>query len=408
MKRNIKIMYLLALLQGMVFYAPVATLYRQARGLTITQITLIEGISLALTLLFEFPWGVAADKIGYKKSMLICNGLYLVSKVVFWKAGGFLWFLGERVLLAIVCAGLSGVDTSILYLSCKEEESQKVFSVYDNCGRVGLLMAAGLYSLFMAKSYEMSAVATVISYGMAFLLTFGLTEVKATKQEEDNNILAKNEAGNDVDEVKKAGNSIKEMLSMWKGLMKRKSLLLLILAVALLTETEHTITTFLNQLQYTRCGMTEGQISVVYIAMTLLGLLGVFSERGSKKLGHRRFGKALIGSCFTACVCLVLTKSAVLSVVAVLLLHIAFSMFTPLQMELQNQAVCTDNRATELSMNAVLIDALGVFITMILGAVAEISVSMAMAAGALLCGIAFLLFHFGKIAFSDSTAGNIA
>lgn len=392
MKRNIKIMYLLALLQGMVFYAPVATLYRQARGLTIAQITLIEGISLALTLLFEFPWGVAADRIGYKKSMLICNGLYLVSKVVFWKAGGFLWFLGERVLLAIVCAGLSGVDTSILYLSCKEEESQKVFSVYDNCGRVGLLMAAGLYSLFMAKSYELSAVATVISYGMAFLLTFGLAEVKETKQ----------------DDVKKAGNSIKEMLSMWKGLMKRKSLLLLILAVALLTETEHTITTFLNQLQYTECGMTEGQISVVYIAMTLLGLLGVFSERGSKKWGHRRFGKVLIGFCFAACVCLVLTKSAVLSVAAVLLLHIAFSLFTPLQMELQNQAVCTDNRATELSMNAVLIDALGVFITMILGAVAEISVSMAMAAGALLCGIAFLLFHLGKIAFSDSRAGNIA
>ena len=59
-------MYAISLLQGMVFYAPIATLYRTAQGVTISQIALIESISLILSLLFEVPWGVLADRIGYK------------------------------------------------------------------------------------------------------------------------------------------------------------------------------------------------------------------------------------------------------------------------------------------------------------------------------------------------------
>lgn len=48
MKRNIYLMYAIAFLQGMVFYGPVATLYRQSYGVSVFQITLIEGISLML------------------------------------------------------------------------------------------------------------------------------------------------------------------------------------------------------------------------------------------------------------------------------------------------------------------------------------------------------------------------
>ncbi len=48
----------LALLQGLVFYAPVATLYRQVRGVSLFQITLMEGISLGLSIVLELPCGL--------------------------------------------------------------------------------------------------------------------------------------------------------------------------------------------------------------------------------------------------------------------------------------------------------------------------------------------------------------
>lgn len=172
-------MYAIALLQGMVFYGPIATLYRQANGLTVFHITLIESVSYLLCILFEVPWGIIADKIGYKKTMSFCCGLYLVSKIVFWRADGFFDFLLERIMLSVVIAGLSGVDTSILYLSCNKGESQKVFSVYNSLGLTGLLFASFVFSAFIGRNYTASAFLTVISYGVAAVLSLFLDEVKS-------------------------------------------------------------------------------------------------------------------------------------------------------------------------------------------------------------------------------------
>ena len=82
-KKNIYLMYAISCLQGMVFYGPIATLYRQAQGVSVFEITLIESISLVLCLALELPWGIVADKIGYKKTMVFCCLLYLISKVIF-------------------------------------------------------------------------------------------------------------------------------------------------------------------------------------------------------------------------------------------------------------------------------------------------------------------------------------
>ena len=59
MKKNLYVMYAIELLQGMVFYGPIATLYRQAQGVTVFEITVIESIStdwLTFT-----AWGKTAE-----------------------------------------------------------------------------------------------------------------------------------------------------------------------------------------------------------------------------------------------------------------------------------------------------------------------------------------------------------
>ena len=150
-RKNVYLMYAIALLQGMVFYGAIATLYRQARGVSVFQITLIEGISLLLCIAFEVPWGILADRIGYKAALVLCNGLYCISKLVFWHASGFWGFLLERGLLSIAIAGLSGVDTSLLYLSCRPGDSQRVFGIYDSMGLIGLVIASVGYSVWIRE-----------------------------------------------------------------------------------------------------------------------------------------------------------------------------------------------------------------------------------------------------------------
>lgn len=41
-RRNLYLMYSIAFLQGLVFYAPISMLYRQARGLTLAQLAVTE------------------------------------------------------------------------------------------------------------------------------------------------------------------------------------------------------------------------------------------------------------------------------------------------------------------------------------------------------------------------------
>ena len=161
----------------MVFYAPVAVLYRQAAGVTVLQMTVIEGISLLLSVALEIPWGMAAEKIGYRNTMVFCCLLYFVSKLIFWQAVDFGGFLLERILLSIVCAGLSGCDTALLYRSCKGVDSQKVFGLYSSLGLAGLMVSALVYSLFVGENFRLAGLLTVFSYGAAALLALGLKEV---------------------------------------------------------------------------------------------------------------------------------------------------------------------------------------------------------------------------------------
>lgn len=375
-KRNIYVLYAIALLHGMVFYGPIATLYRQAAGIGIFQITCIESISLALMIGLEIPWGWAADRIGYRKTMLTCCGLYFVSKLVFWQARSFGGFLLERVILSVVCAGLSGVDSSILYLSCREEDAHRVFSIYQNLGQAGLVLAAGTYAMWIGENYRLAAFLTAVSYGLAVLLALGLREVKAP----DSCGALPTDAAADI----------------LLHLLCSKKTLLLLLAVGLVNETHQTVTVFLSQLQYSKVGMSNGEISAAYIALSITGLTGGLSARMGRAMGAKAMGMLLILVSLGCCTALALTGGALASVLAVVLLRGCFSLFQPLQMDLQNRLVTTKNRATALSMNAVLLDGIGIFLNLIFGYTAQRSLSWAMLLGAAMCGVSLLCYRTSR------------
>lgn len=358
-------MYAIGLLQGMVFYAPVATLYRQAHGISILQITIIESISLVLCLLLEFPWGIIADRIGYRRTLLFCCLLYFLSKIVFWQADSFALFLLERIMLSVVIAGLSGVDSAFLYLSCKEGECQKIFGIYDSLQTAGLLFASLVFSLFVGNNYQLAGLLTTISYGIAALLSFGLKEVNTQKTETPG-----------------IGNGLK----LFRQMIKDPHLPLFLIGVALFSETHQTITVFLSQLQYERCGLGTAAIGYIYIVVTVAGLCSVFSAKLTEKLGIPFFTRLLFLLAAISCLLPVLTSGPWFSVGGILILQIVFHLFEPLQTELQNRYVSTENRATMLSIYAVVINSIGAGTNIVFGALAEISL-----AGAFLLGMCFCI-----------------
>lgn len=325
-KQNIYIMYAIALLQGMVFYAPVATLYRQMAGLTLTQIAMIESVFLVFSLAMELPWGIAADRIGYRKTMIFSCCLYFLSKVIFWQADSFEDFLVERLMLGVVLAGFSGVDSSILYLSCKEGNSQNVFDCYNAFGTAGLLFSAWFYTIFIGTNYRMAAWMTVISYGAAALLSWGITEVYERESNQK--------------------QSVRLFLSMlWKTLKNRRFLLFLV-GFSFYSEAVQMVTVWLNQNQYLKCGMSETDIGWVYIAVTVITLVSIFSKQVTDAAGRIRFPVIVFITAMVLNLILADTYSPFVSFGCIAVLAAADSLLRPLISELLNQHVEVNDRAT--------------------------------------------------------------
>lgn len=359
-------MLLLGFLQAMVFYAPIATLYRQAQGITLSQITIIESICLALCLLLELPWGIVADKIGYKRTMIFCSLLYFVSKIIFWQAHSFEMFLLERILLAVVISGLSGVDNSILYLSCAEGQSQRIFGISEALQTLGLSLSALVYSVFIGDNYQLASFLTVVSYGLAALLPFFLDEVSETKS-------------------KQKSFPIRDFLHLLNQTLSKPSLLFLLVAIAFFNETHQTITTFLSQPKYLACGISLSVIGYLYILLSLLGLFSAFSEKISKHLGISRFTKSCFLIAISACGVLAVSGQAIPVVISIFSLRMVFSLFSPLQAELQNKQVSSAYRATELSIYALIMDCVGIATNLSFGWLADQNLSLAFWFGFFLC-----------------------
>ena len=366
-KKNIWILLGISLLQGMCFYAPIATLYRQAAGVTIFEMSVIESASFAASLLLEVPWGMAADRIGYRKTMIFCTALFFMSKIVFWRAEGFGMFLVERLMLSVVCAGLSGVDATILWLSAGEKEAQRVFGLYGAFGTAGMIFASAVCAVFIGDHYRLAGFLTMLAYGAAAVLVFLLGEVKAPVQIRERPMA-----------------SLRRSL---KELIHTRGLLPLIICGALSGEVCRNVSVFYNQLQYARCGMDERFMAVAYGLTTLVGLSGALSAALTKRTGERRMGLLVLGTMAVCCLILSLTSSALLSVAAMLLLCAAAALYGPLASTLENRLIVSEDRATALSMNTLVVDGVAIPLSLLLGRLAEASLPGAL----LLCGAACVL-----------------
>ena len=362
---NIRLFYAITLLQGLVFYGPIATLYRQAQGLSVFDITIIESISLIVMMALEGPWGFITDKVGYKKTILICNVLFFISKIVFWKADSFILFLSERLILSVVMAGLSGCDSAYLYLLSGEKDSQRAFGIYEAMGTAGLICASVIFSAIVKTDYGMAAFLTVIAYFMAMVLSLFLIEVKPKEKE---NIRLSQQL---------------KMIALSFG--QNKGFVMFLLAAALLGECNQTITVFLNQLQYLRSGILPQYMGYIYILVTVSGLLSVCSYRIIELFGETAAIKLLFCSAGAACAFMALFSNPVVSVLGIVIIRVSASVFVPVRMDIENRQVAIDNRATMLSIYSIITNTIAVGINLIFGKMADISVKYAMATGAVFC-----------------------
>lgn len=371
--RNIPLMYAICFFQSIVLYASISTLYRQARGLSLAEYAVIDGFSYLFQLAFEIPFGMLADRIGYKKILVFSNGLYLISKVIFWQAFGFTSFLLERLFFSMALAGLSGVDVSILYLSCGKQDSQKIFGRYSAFGTAGMLTGCLIFTLFLSTNYSATALGTVISYGIAFFLSFFVTDVRDTEPAE-------------------AKPSVRRLLDVCKITLADKRFLLFLLGDSLLGYGTWAVSVMLNQGKYISLGLTEQHIGIIELAFAAIALTAAWSALLTKKLGFKRFFVLTVSTVSVSALVMGITGNAPIAILCGAMVELAYGLVQPLISDLYSKRVTVSDRATQLSVYAMITEGFSFGLSFLMSLIAVRSGLAPFLFSSALCAAGIILF----------------
>lgn len=145
-RRNIPILFVIQALRWFLMIMPIIVLFFQNNGLSIFQVMVVQAVFSFTMLAFEIPSGYFSDRIGRKVTMILGLSISTIGLFVFGSAPGFIGFILAEALLGIGESFISGTDTSLLYdtlLVTNSEESHHK--------REGFYMSIGNYSESIAS-----------------------------------------------------------------------------------------------------------------------------------------------------------------------------------------------------------------------------------------------------------------
>lgn len=115
--RNICLYKYYIVFSGALLIWPIEILFMQEKGLSYTEIMLIESLASVMQLILEIPSGMVADKIGCKKTVLSGLLCEIFAYVVLIFANGFEVCVAYSIFLALGYSLISGAETALIYES---------------------------------------------------------------------------------------------------------------------------------------------------------------------------------------------------------------------------------------------------------------------------------------------------
>lgn len=176
LERNPPLLCAFRAIQMSLFPMAIVTIFWQHDlGLSMAEIFLLQAIFAGTTGLLEFPSGYLADRIGYRKSLVIASVCALVGWTVYLFSPGFWTLAAAEVVLGVAISLISGTDSALLYESLAETGGEGRFGIW--YGRVRFFgqfaegsaaLAAGLlYALSPRAPFVLEVAIWVVGVGVA-------------------------------------------------------------------------------------------------------------------------------------------------------------------------------------------------------------------------------------------------
>ena len=155
---------------ALVFYAPVALFIRTSRGVTISEFFILQATLSFFIFIFEIPFGMITDKIGYKNSIIISHFSMLLARIILLFSFCFEFFVLESILEAVSMAFESGTMSGYEYEIIGEENFAEKTSVLGNYSTIGFIIST--ISFYFINNYfgqNFLIIFTIISTFISFL-----------------------------------------------------------------------------------------------------------------------------------------------------------------------------------------------------------------------------------------------
>ncbi len=181
---------LIAVLSGFVLYYSFDKILMQARGLSVTQIVMVETAFSLTAIVFEVPSGVLADKWERRK-VLALNSLFFSLNTLLWAIGhSFFMFLAGGIFAGIHVALLSGTFTSLVYDTLKQTGKEESFDrIWGSIAsyEAGTLVIASILGSMIAARFGIATPLwlTLIFSAAAGLIALMIEEPGVHRQSEE-------------------------------------------------------------------------------------------------------------------------------------------------------------------------------------------------------------------------------
>ncbi|HUI27124.1 MAG TPA: MFS transporter [Candidatus Kryptonia bacterium] len=110
-------------LRTVLFPIPIITIFwKDQIGMSLTDIMLLQAIFSFAAVLFEFPSGYAADRLGRRTSLLIASVLWIAGWVLYSLGTTFTGMIAAEVVLGGGIAFASGADSALLFTALQETD----------------------------------------------------------------------------------------------------------------------------------------------------------------------------------------------------------------------------------------------------------------------------------------------
>lgn len=173
--------YLFHFFDSLIFFTPVIVLFWQSKGLSMTQITLLQSIYSIGVILLDVPTGAFADRFGKKKSLMLGSLFWTLGLIWYGLSGSFWQFVIGELIIGTGSAFTSGADRAyihgLLQTMNKERDFKKVEGSARSVMQVAQAVASVVGGFIGTISLALTLLASAVSVFIGFLTASMLAPV---------------------------------------------------------------------------------------------------------------------------------------------------------------------------------------------------------------------------------------